>query len=136
MYSGKNCDYPTEDVQLMDKFYKEFKKAKEIFRISRNSGFEDSTSAVHIFSDTIRELRDKIIENIGESIEYQCDLAIYVSYELYTGRTKDFCWELYGNQIVRNLQHNSPNPPLLPVPDDNGDLAYLWKRYSLTEVNV
>lgn len=136
MYSGKNCDYPTEDVQLMDKFYKEFKKAKEIFRISRNSGFEDSTSAVHIFSDTIRELRDKIIENIGESIEYQCDLAIYVSYELYTGRTKDFCWELYGNQIVRNLQHNSPNPPLLPVPDDNGDLAYLGKRYSLTEVNV
>jgi len=135
MYSDENRDFDQAHIDFMDKIYREFKKAKEIFRVSRKNGFEDTSDAVNVFNDTVKELRNCIIDEVGESMEYQCDLALYVSYEIHHSRTKDFCWELFGGQIVRNIERNSATPVMLPVPDENGNIEYLGKTYSLMEVN-
>lgn len=136
MKSGKNQNFCDSDVALMNEFYLEYKNAKKIFRLKKNNGFEDSNSAVNILNDTVKEIRAKISEKTSVSIEYQCDLALYVCYELHPSRTKDFCWELFGNQIIKNIKANSATPALLPVPSQDGDIYYLGKTYKVMEVNV
>lgn len=136
MKSGKNQNFCDSDVVLMNEFYLEYKNAKKIFRLKKNNGFEDSNSAVNILNDTVKEIRAKISEKTSVSIEYQCDLALYVCYELHPSRTKDFCWELFGNQIIKNIKANSATPALLPVPSQDGDIYYLGKTYKVMEVNV
>lgn len=136
MYSGKNNNFATDDVESMNSFYLDYKKAKDLFKMKRKNGFEDSSAAVNVFNDTIKNLQHILVDDIGESIEYQCDLAIYVCYELHPSRTKDFCWELFGNQIVRNIKANSPTNAHLPIPCESGDIEYLGKKYKCVEVNV
>lgn len=136
MRSGKNMNFCESDIGLMNSFYLEYKNEKKAFQLKRNNGFDGSTSAVNLFNDTIKDLCTKISETISPSIEYQCDLAIYVCYELHPSRTKDFCWELFGNQIIKNIKENSTAPALLPVPSPDGDIYYLGKTYKAMEVNV
>ena len=136
MKSGKNPNFCESDIELMNEFYLEYKNAKKAFQLKRNNGFEDSSSAVNLLNDTIKEIRLGISDKISASLEYQCDLAIYVCYEMHPSRTKDFCWEIFGNQIIKNIEANSTTPALLPVPSDDGDIYYLGKTYKVMEVNV
>lgn len=136
MYSGNNQNFCEEDVTLMNEFYLAYKKAKEKFKKSQRNDFDDSNSAINTFSTKVKEIREKISEKISSSVEYQCDLAIYISYELHPSRTKDFCWELFGNQIIKNIECNSSTPALLPVPAEDGNVEYLGKRYKTMEVNL
>ena len=136
MKSGKNPNFCESDIELMNEFYLEYKNAKKTFQLKRNNGFEDSSSAVNLLNDTIKEIRLGISDKISASLEYQCDLAIYVCYEMHPSRTKDFCWEIFGNQIIKNIEANSTTPALLPVPSDDGDIYYLGKTYKVMEVNV
>lgn len=136
MKSGKNPNFCESDIELMNEFYLEYKNAKKAFQLKRNNGFEGSSSAVNLLNDTIKEIRLGISDKISASLEYQCDLAIYVCYEMHPSRTKDFCWEIFGNQIIKNIEANSTTPALLPVPSDDGDIYYLGKTYKVMEVNV
>ncbi len=136
MYSGNNQNFCDEDVALMNEFYLAYKKAKEKFKKSQRNDFDDSNSATNTFNTKVKDIREQISEKISSSVEYQCDLAIYISYELHPSRTKDFCWELFGNQIIKNIECNSSTPALLPVPAKDGDIEYLGKRYKTMEVNL
>ena len=136
MYSGNNQNFCDEDVALMNEFYLAYKKAKEKFKKSQRNDFDDSNSATNTFNTKVKDIREQISEKIFSSVEYQCDLAIYISYELHPSRTKDFCWELFGNQIIKNIECNSSTPALLPVPAKDGDIEYLGKRYKTMEVNL
>lgn len=136
MYSGNNQNFCEEDVALMNEFYLAYKKAKEKFKKSQRNDFDDSNSATNTFNTKVKDIREQISEKIFSSVEYQCDLAIYISYELHPSRTKDFCWELFGNQIIKNIECNSSTPALLPVPAKDGDIEYLGKRYKTMEVNL
>lgn len=136
MYSGNNRNFCNEDVTLMNEFYLAYKKAKEKFKKSQRNDFDDSNSATNTFNAKVKDIREQISKKISSSVEYQCDLAIYISYELHPSRTKDFCWELFGNQIIKNIECNSSTPALLPVPAKDGDIEYLGKRYKTMEVNL
>lgn len=94
MYSGNNQNFCDEDISLMNEFYLAYKKAKEKFKKSQRNDFDDSNSATNTFNTKVKDIREQISEKISSSVEYQCDLAIYISYELHPSRTKDFCWEL------------------------------------------
>ena len=136
MYSENNQNFCDEDVALMNEFYLAYKKAKEKFKKSQRNDFDDSNSATNTFNTKVKDIREQISEKISLSVEYQCDLAIYISYELHPSRTKDFCWELFGNQIIKNIECNSSTPALLPVPAKDGDIEYLGKKYKTMEVNL
>lgn len=136
MYSGKNNNFNDEDVELMNQAYLEFKKAKERFKKSKRNDFDDSNSATNTMGNIIKEIKLDMSEKISKSVEYQCDLAIYISYELHPSRTKDFCWELFGNQIIRNIKQNSSTPAVIPVPSETGSIYYLGRRYEPMEVNL
>lgn len=136
MKSEKNRIFCESDIKMMDEFYLEYKNAKKIFRLKRNNDFEDSSSAINLLNNTIKDLHIKISEKISASVEYQCDLALYVCYELHPSRTKDFSWELFGNQIIKNIKQNSSSPAILPVPAKDGEIEYLGKKYKAMEVVI
>lgn len=136
MYSGNNVNFNEEYVEIMNRAYLDFKKAKEMYKKSKRNDFEDSDSATNTMGNIIKEIKATVADKIDESMEYLCDLAIYISYELHPSRTKDFCWEFFGNQIVKNIAKNSTEPASVPVPCEDGDIRYLGRNYKSLEVNV
>lgn len=136
IYSGDDRTFDEEDVEYMNKAYLEFKKVQSSYRKSKKNDFDDFNSPIHSIDNEIKVIRENIFDNISKSLKYQCDLAIYVSYELYPSRTKDFCWEIFGSQILENIKHNSSTPASIPVPSDNGTIEYLGKYYEPMEVDL
>lgn len=136
IYSGDDRTFDEEDVRYMNKAYLEFKKVQSRYRKSKRNDFDDFNSPIHSIDNEIKVIRENIFDNISKSLKYQCDLAIYVSYELYPSRTKDFCWEIFGSQILENIKHNSSTPASIPVPSENGTIEYLGKYYEPMEVDL
>lgn len=136
IYSGDDRTFDKEDVEYMNKAYLKFKKIQSSYRKSKKNDFDDFNSPIHSIDNEIKIIRENIFDNISKSLKYQCDLAIYISYELYPSRTKDFCWEVFGSQILENIKHNSSTPASIPVPSDNGTIEYLGKYYEPMEVDL
>lgn len=137
MHCNPNRKFKECDVDYMNECYIRYKNEKEEFRNMHLADFGESTSAINNFSQFTSHLRQEIIDKLNHDIMYICDLALYVSYELYSSRTKDFCWDLFGNQIIANLKKNSNCLAKVPVLDnENGTISYLGKNYKLSEVNI
>ncbi len=137
MHDDPNRKFQECDVDYMNECYIRYKNEKEEFRNMHLADFGESTSAINNFSQFTSHLRQEIIDELNHDIVYICDLALYVSYELYSSRTKDFCWDLFGNQIIANLKKNSNSSAKVPVLDnENGTISYLGKNYKLLEVNI
>ncbi len=137
MYHDHNLNFNQEDIDYMNKQYLEFKQVKKDFKIGKNNDFADSTSAVNNFNKYPTLMCEKISDKFIGNIEYACDLALYVCYELHSSRTKDFCWDIFGNQIVKNIRQNTTTPAKIPVLDEeNGSISYLGKKYRIMEVDL
>ena len=137
MYSGNHVNFPQEDIDYMNAQYLDYKGQKDDLRVKRKSNYTHTVSQTTEFIKYPSAIRDRISDRFISDIEYACDLAIYVCYELHPSRTKDFCWSIFGNQIVRNIQKHTDTPPKMPVLDEqNGTMSYLGKRYKIVEVNV
>ncbi len=137
MYSGTNLNFAEEDIEYMNAQYLDYKAQKDSLRVKRKSDYTHSVSQTSEFIKYPLAIRDRITDKFIGDVQYACDLAIYVCYELHPSRTKDFCWSIFGNQIVENLKKNSTVTPKMPVLDEkNGTISYLGKKYSVVEVNV
>ena len=137
MYSGTNLNFAEEDIEYMNAQYLDYKAQKDSLRVKRKSDYTHSVSQTSEFIKYPLAIRDRITNKFIGDVQYACDLAIYVCYELHPSRTKDFCWSIFGNQIVENLKKNSTVTPKMPVLDEkNGTISYLGKKYSVVEVNV
>ena len=80
-------------------------------------------------------LRDKAI------YYFDCEeeLANYVVEVCYIQRyhqSKSFAWCVFGDFLIRNLMRNTSQPVVIPIKNDNGDIDYLFNKYSLVEVCV
>lgn len=137
MYSGNYINFAQEDIDYMNAQYLDYKGQKDELRVKRKNNYTHTVSQTSEFIKYPLAIRDKISDKFIGDVEYACDLAIYVCYELHPSRTKDFCWSIFGNQIVRNIQKHTETPPMMPVLDEeNGSMSYLGKKYKIVEVNV
>ena len=65
------------------------------------------------------------------------NLSAYLGYKKYSGTSaRDFCWNLFGEEIVLNMIDNGYNRAKIPLKDKFGDIHYLGKRYSLLGVMI
>lgn len=104
--------------------YRSFKRG--LWRDSENS-FENMDA----FINYLKKKAVEISTNEGEIASY----AVLCTYQGNVGQC-DFPWRVFSEGLLQNIQANSNNKIYIPVADPEGDIIYLWNRYSIKEVSL
>lgn len=75
---------------------------------------------------------NEVCSNVYEAIGY---LAYYM-YEIKEKANKEMLWKTYGQEMSTILRRNSDGVISIPMLDEDGDIEYLGKTYSMKEVNI
>ncbi len=108
--------------------------------------YEEYNSNVQVFlkgvkkNDVSKEERDLVMsqfkDTFSEECAFVCDnkevLANIVVDVCYTSnKNKSFAWDVAGEQIFKNVLRNSGNKMQFPIKDENGDIEFCGKTFSL-----
>jgi len=80
----------------------------------------------------IAHLRKECEENISPNESELVNYAIEVTYNGEVSMV-EFAWKMFPNGMLNNIMSNAPEKIAFPVQDENGDIEYLWNRYSMQE---
>jgi len=80
-------------------------------------------------------LRKQCFFNISTNEAELADYAIEATY----GNEKsmvEFAWRMFPDGILENIMLKSSGIIRMPVQDDNGEIEYLWSRYTVKEFSL
>ena len=106
------------------KEYNDFKKEKQL-----------KESQFSTYESYFKHLRNDCLEKISSNIQELANLAVYICYQLYPNKPKDFCWDVFGGGIVENLEENKITVKV-PHLCETGDIEYLGQRYEMVDVFI
>lgn len=121
-------DISKQDVYSLSKmkeYLQEYKAFKKRLREGTNVTYDSMPAFVSY-------LRKECFTNISSN---ESELADYAIMATYGGEISmvEFPWEMFSSGILMNLLSKSPGTVSMPVQDENGDVEYLWNRYTFRE---
>jgi hypothetical protein len=135
--NGITHDGDTFSVVLSE--YKKFNKALNnmgnmgIFQNADSKRYDESIGlSINGQYEEFKRRFNNICSNTYELVNY----LVRIFYVEYKGSNKDLLWNTYGKYIFHNIKQNSKDKIFFPFPDDEGDIEYLNKKYSLKEVVI
>ena len=109
-------------LKLMIDIYKKFKSIKNDGRDGANK---------------FKELNLIAYEKISSNASELANLSVHISYTKYNGvSSRDFCWKIFGKEILENMVDNGYDRAKAPLKDKFGNIYYLNKRYSLLGIKI
>jgi hypothetical protein len=124
-----NTEHILDDssLSIMRNYLQEYKSFK------RNT-YKDGLTYGNL--DTfIAYLHKKCLEEISSNEAELADYAIQITYGEEENMV-EFPWHLFSQGIIQNLLKNANGTFKFPVADENGEIEYLWNRYSLQEFPI
>lgn len=126
----KNKDLPENaygriQMQTLLREYKSFKRGMYI----------DPVNAYDNLDSFIAHLRDRAFSTISSNEAELANYAIEVTYGGEVSMT-EFCWKMFPDGILQNLIANSNGTIKFPVRDPEGEIEYLWSRYTMKEFSL
>ncbi len=116
--------------------YNEFKQLSESLAKSTSMDRSVKTDTddtvemnVHLVYEEFKDQLSKISSNIYEIVDY----LIYLFYVDKPDSNKEVLWNAFGEYVFENVK-SKVDSFLLPVPNENGEIEYLNKKYTLKEV--
>ena len=111
---------------LCEDYYSE--KAK--FRKGINKSFNN----IDQYAGYLRDKASEYFKNSEEIANY----VVEICYLEDNGKNKSFAWNVFGTYLIDNLIKNSKDKCKITIPmkDKNGDIEYLFNKYSLKEVDL
>ena len=84
-----------------------------------------------------KHLREKTLKHFKNSEEV-ANYVVEICYLEDNGKNKAFAWNVFGSYLINNLIKNSKGKYKITIPmkDENGDIEYLFNKYSLKEVDL
>lgn len=136
-YLNNEFEFNEEKYQLivkeLDKFISKsryaWKSGKQ--KVSNNDDIKEVVP-FSFYTDKLKEKINDICSNVYESTNY----VVKYFYEYKPSSNKDIVWSMFGKYIFHNIKFNKDCKCKFPLPDDNGDILYLGKRYSLKEIDL
>jgi hypothetical protein len=126
--SNSNYDKNTYDKLL--KLYEEHNVDMQMFK--------KISSTENLEKDEIQEARNAFVEKFKEealsicnNLEELTNIAIDICYEKYKSRTKQFVWDIAGEQIIKNLLKKNDNLIHIPVQDESGAIEFRGERFTI-----
>jgi hypothetical protein len=83
----------------------------------------------------IAYLRKECVSNISSNESELADYAIDCTYGGEVSMV-EFAWKMFPQGILINIMKNCSGTIKFPIEDDNGDVKYLWNKYTLTEFSL
>ena len=80
-------------------------------------------------------MQKKCFETISTN---ELELATYAIEVTYNGEKGmvEFPWNMFPEGILANIIANSTGPIKIPVKDKNGEIEYLWEKYTMKEIQA
>jgi hypothetical protein len=117
-----------ENITLMKLYLQEYKSFKRGLRHNLAESYDNMDAFIAYLR---RECAAKISSNESELADY----AIEITYGNEVSMV-EFAWKLFPNGVIENIMINAPDTIQFPVADENGEISYLWNRYTMKEFPI
>lgn len=126
MKSGQ--EYTTTQYNTIVKLYEQYtKRLQEYMQFSKRERIDEDESATKR-SLMIRDFKVEC-ERACSNAAQLCDIILDLCY--CRSGSKQFCWDICSEEIIDNLLKNNDNTIYFPVQDENGNIEFCGKRFSL-----
>ena len=89
-----------------------------------------------IYGIDINSIKLNMIKNISSNEDELCDACILLVYSIHFNYKKDFAWDLFGDNIIKNIINNTDGIAHMPVKDNSGDIEYLYSKYAFIDLDL
>lgn len=122
--------YTTDEFEEIEKLYNEYNSGVQLIR-KRQKKNEEADSGAGLLIDQLKN--DFIVKCSIECPNAAALSNIVVDLCYNSNQNKTFAWDIAGEQIYKNVLYNSGNKLHIPIKDDNGDIEFYGKRFSIYE---
>jgi hypothetical protein len=122
------------DLEKMQLLYKEYRSLKRSLKDVYNEHNENNYSTIEqIFS----YINKKAYSTISSNSQELSDTSIYLCYQVLGKNSRNFCWNIFGREIVQVLK-DKKNEKFVRVPLSNpkGKIQYLWRNFGMYLLNI
>lgn len=112
----------------MKSIIKEYKSFKKGLRNKKDKGYENLDAF-------IAYLRKTCFSDISSSESELVDYAVEATYGGEVGMI-EFVWKMFPSGIIENIVKSSSGLIMFPVSDENGEIEYLWEKYTIQEFSL
>ena len=120
--------YSQEEYDAIKELYDEYNQNVQIFLkgIKKNeTNKEEREFTIIQFKDEFANACSTMCPNS----EILANIVVDICY--LSNKNKSFAWDVAGEEIFQNVLKNSGNKIQFPIKDDNGDIEFCGKRFSL-----
>ena len=123
--------YSPKTKKEIEEVFKEYKKQQKQYgqTITNHTTKEEKDEKRKVFLDNFKMKASVICPNEEDLCNIVLDIA-------YKGNSKQFAWDICGEQIIKNLLEKNGNKYTYPMMDENGDIEYKGYKFSMREVKV
>lgn len=123
-----DAEYTIDEYNDVKRLYDEYNKGMQLFlKRKKQNDFGDDEVGFDIV-----HLKDVFIDECAKvcpDIEVLSNIVIDLCYT--SNKNKTFAWDVAGEQIFKNVLKNNGYKIQYPVKDDDGDIEFCGKRFSL-----
>lgn len=123
-----DAKYTQEEYDQIQHLYEEYNNGMQLFLKKQN---QNDLGDDEVGFDIVH-LKDVFIDECNKSCpnaEVLANIVVDLCYT--TNKNKTFAWDVAGEQIFNNVLKNSGNIIQYPVKDENGDIEFDGKTFSL-----
>lgn len=124
------CVYSEEEFEAVKQLYEEYNKNVKLILKKRNKNEGTDSDA----GSSIEQLQHIFLEECALVCPNSNVLSNIVLDICYSSRKNNtFVWDVIGESVYQNVLANSGNKLHIPIKDDNGDIEFYGKRFSIYE---
>lgn len=131
MKSGQ--EYTTSQFNAISKLYDQYsKRLQEYIQLSKRERIDEDES-ISKKSIMVREFKLECLKVCSNS-SLLCDIILDICY--CRNGSKQFAWDICGDEIIENLLANNGRTICYPVISDDGDIEFCGKRFSFKSKEI
>lgn len=128
-----NAAYSQEEYDAIKELYDEYNKTVQIFLKGVKKNDSDKTERDVVMNQLKNEFADAC-SVICPNSEVLANIVVDICY--LSNKNKSFAWDVAGDSIFQNVLKNSENKIQFPIKDDDGDIEFCGKMFSLYTLEV
>lgn len=123
-----DAEYSQEEFDAIKELYDEYNKNMQIFLKGIRKNDSDKTERDIVISQLKNEFSN-ICYSICPNSRVLTNIVVDICYT--SNKNKSFAWDVCGNEIFKNVLASSNNKIQFPIKDENGNIEFCGKRFSL-----
>lgn len=128
-----NINYSTTLYNRVKALKDEYDNDVHVILVNANKGYLDVESKTSINLLLRERFKEEIIQQC-ETVEKCCNIMIDICYA--DNKSKDLLWDMFGEQIIKNMIANGYNKLHFPIKDEDGDFYFKGMKFKMQEVDA